>query len=477
MSLPPPVSASLLLTDLYQLTMLQAYLDQGQAELAVFEFFVRRLPEQRQFLMAAGLEQVLDFLEGACLSEAELAWLAGTGRFHGRFIESLRLLRFEGAVDALPEGTVFFADEPVLRVVAPLPQAQLVETRIINLLQYQTLVASKAARARLVAPVLQLVDFGLRRAHGAEAGLLSARASYLAGFDGTATVLAGLHWGIPLFGTMAHAFIEVHARETEAFEHFARSHPQAVTLLIDTYDTEAAARQLVPLAHRLAAEGITVQAVRIDSGDLATHARRVRAILDAGGLGGIRIFASGNLDEYRLAELLGQGAPIDGFGVGTRMNTSADLPFLDCAYKLQEYAGLARRKRSEGKATWPGRKQVYRHYDAAGVMAGDVITLLDADGDGDGDGDADAPPAGQPLLQPVMRAGRRLAASPGLTEVRQHARAELARLPPALRGLTPAPTPYPVRVSAALAALRAEVDARLDRQGALDAAVATAHLL
>ena len=473
MSLPPPVSASLLLTDLYQLTMLQAYLDQGQAELAVFEFFVRRLPEQRQFLMAAGLEQVLDFLEGACLSEAELAWLAGTGRFHGRFIESLRLLRFEGAVDALPEGTVFFADEPVLRVVAPLPQAQLVETRIINLLQYQTLVASKASRARLVAPVQQLVDFGLRRAHGAEAGLLSARASYLAGFEGTATVLAGLHWGIPLFGTMAHAFIEVHARETEAFEHFARSHPQAVTLLIDTYDTEAAARQLVPLAHRLAAEGITVQAVRIDSGDLADHARRVRAILDAGGLGGIRIFASGNLDEYRLAELLGQGAPIDGFGVGTRMNTSADLPFLDCAYKLQEYAGLARRKRSEGKATWPGRKQVYRHYDPAGVMAGDVITLLDADGDGD----ADAPPAGQPLLQPVMRAGRRLAASPGLAQVRQHARAELARLPPALRGLTPAPTPYPVRVSAALAALRAEVDARLDRQGALDAAVAIAHLL
>ena len=473
MSLPPPVSASLLLTDLYQLTMLQAYLDQGQAELAVFEFFVRRLPEQRQFLMAAGLEQVLDFLEGACLSEAELAWLAGTGRFHGRFIESLRLLRFEGAVDALPEGTVFFADEPVLRVVAPLPQAQLVETRIINLLQYQTLVASKAARARLVAPVQQLVDFGLRRAHGAEAGLLSARASYLAGFDGTATVLAGLHWGIPLFGTMAHAFIEVHARETEAFEHFARSHPQAVTLLIDTYDTEAAARQLVPLAHRLAAEGITVQAVRIDSGDLADHARRVRAILDAGGLGGIRIFASGNLDEYRLAALLGQGAPIDGFGVGTRMNTSADLPFLDCAYKLQEYAGLARRKRSEGKATWPGRKQVYRHYDAAGVMAGDVITLLDADGGGD----ADALPAGQPLLQPVMRAGRRLTASPSLTDIRQHARAELARLPPALRGLTPAPTPYPVRVSAALAALRAEVDARLDRQVALDAAAATAHLL
>ena len=475
MSLPPPVSASLLLTDLYQLTMLQAYLDQGQAELAVFEFFVRRLPEQRQFLMAAGLEQVLDFLEGACLSESELAWLAGTGRFHGRFIESLRLLRFEGAVDALPEGTVFFADEPVLRVVAPLPQAQLVETRIINLLQYQTLVASKASRARLVAPVQQLVDFGLRRAHGAEAGLLSARASYLAGFDGTATVLAGLHWGIPLFGTMAHAYIEVHARETEAFKHFASSHPQAVTLLIDTYNTEAAARQLVPLAHRLAAEGITVQAVRIDSGDLADHARRVRAILDAGGLGGIRIFASGNLDEYRLAELLGQGAPIDGFGVGTRMNTSADLPFLDCAYKLQEYAGLARRKRSEGKATWPGRKQVYRHYDAAGVMAGDVITLLDADADGDGD--ADALPAGQPLLQPVMRAGRRLTASPGLTDIRQHARAELARLPPALRGLTPAPTPYPVRVSAALAALRAEVDARLDRQCALDAAAATAHLL
>jgi len=440
---------SLLLTDLYQLTMLQAYFDQDMADTAVFEFFVRKLPSGRNFLMAAGLEQVLDFLEEMHFTTKELDWLAGCGRFHRRFVDSLRDLRFTGEVQAMPEGTVFFADEPILRVVAPLPQAQLVETRIINLLQFQTMVASKAARVRLAAADKLLVDFGLRRAHGAEAGLLSARASYLAGFDGTSTVLAGMNWGIPLYGTMAHSFIQAHDGEVDAFEHFARSYPLACTLLINTFDTEAAARRLVPLAKKLAGEGITIQAVRLDSGDLAAHARQVRRILDEGGLPGINIFASGSLDEYRLAELVAAGAPINGFGVGTRMNTSADQPYLDCAYKLQEYAGLARRKQSEGKATWPGRKQVYRSYGADGLLAGDVLTTTD-----------DVAP-GEPLLVPVMRQGRRLANMPVLNAVREHARAELARLPVPLRALTPAIAPYRVTIAPPLRQLAAEVDRRI----------------
>jgi nicotinate phosphoribosyltransferase len=417
------------------------------ADTAVFEFFVRKLPAGRNFLVAGGLEHALGYLENLCFTAEELEWLAGCGRFHRRFVDSLADLRFTGEVQAMAEGTVFFADEPILRVVAPLREAQLVETRLINLLQFQTLAASKAARVRLAARDKLLVDFGLRRAHGAEAALLSARASFLAGFDGSSNVLAGMRWGVPVFGTMAHSFIQTHDDEATAFEHFARSHPQATTLLIDTYDTEAAARTLPLLARKLAIDGIGIQAVRIDSGDLGDHARRVRAILDAGGARDIRIFASGNLDEYAVQALLDSGAPIDGFGVGTRMNTSADHPYFDCAYKLQEYAGRPRRKRSEGKATWPGRKQVFRRFDAAGHMAGDTLTLENDSLDG------------TPLLATVMRGGRRLAPSLPLTEVREHAKQQLASLPPELRRLD-AVAPYPVEVAAPLQALAREVDAR-----------------
>lgn len=441
---------SLLLTDLYQFTMLQAYFDQGMAQTAVFEFFVRTLPPERNFLLAAGLEQVLDFLENLRFSTDELDWLAQSGRFQGGFIDSLRDMHFSGEVQAMPEGTVFFADQPIVRVIAPLPQAQLIETRLINLLQFQTLVASKAARMRLAAPHKQLVDFGLRRAHGAEAGLLSARASYLAGFNGSATVLAGAQWDIPLFGTMAHSFIQVHESEIAAFEHYARSYPQGSTLLIDTFDTEMAACHLVPLVRKLACEGITIHAVRLDSGDLAQHARRVRCILDEGGLSNVTIFASGNLDEYQLAELQAAQAPIDGFGVGTRMNTAADRPYLDCAYKLQEYAGLARRKYSEGKVNWPGRKQVYRHYGPDGLMRGDVLTTAQ-----------DPHATGQPLLLPVMQHGQRLSDATPLATVREHARAELARLPLSLRELNSTDCPYSVSVAPALQQLATEVDQRL----------------
>lgn len=438
---------SVLLTDLYQLTMLQAYFDKRMNNTAVFEFFVRKLPQNRNFLLAAGLEQVLDYLENLRFAPDELAWLKRSGRFHERFVDSLADLRFTGEVWAMPEGTPFFADEPILRVVAPIREAQLVETRIINLLQFQILIATKAARVRLVAPDSLLVDFGLRRAHGAEAGLLSARTSYLAGFDGSSNVLAGMHWDIPVFGTMAHSFIQAHEDEIAAFDDFSHSHPKATTLLIDTYDTEAAARAIVPLAAKLAQDGIAVQAVRIDSGDLGKHAKNVRAILDDGGLSGVRIFASGNLDEYAVHALLAAGAPIDGFGVGTRMNTSDDCPYLECAYKLQEYAGEARRKRSEGKASWPGRKQVFRRFDADGRMNGDTLALENGDG------------PGTPLIECVMRDGRRLAPSPTLAQIRERSREQLELLPPACRSLETAP-PYPVEVSPALRDLAARVDQR-----------------
>ncbi|HEX9628300.1 MAG TPA: nicotinate phosphoribosyltransferase [Acidiferrobacterales bacterium] len=439
-----PISSPLL-TDFYQLTMLQGYVEQDMLDTAVFEFFVRKRPAQRNFLVAAGLEQALDYLEGLRFSDAELDWVAGHGGFRKPFVDYLASFRFTGEVHAMREGTVFFPDEPILRVVAPLPEAQLVESRLINLLHFQTLIASKAVRVVQAAPGKLLVDFGMRRAHGAEAGLLAARASYLAGFSGSATVLAAPRFGIPVFGTMAHSYIEAHASELAAFEHFALSQPDNTVLLIDTYDTEAAAARLVGLAPKLAARGIKIKAVRLDSGDLAAHARRVRRILDDGGLADVGIFVSGSLDEHVVRDLLASGAPIDGFGVGTQMDTSSDLPYLDCAYKLEEYAGRARRKRSEGKATWPGRKQAYRYYDGAGHMRGDVLTL-----------DTDLQD-GEALIQPVMRDGRRLAPSPPASAVREHVADQLTRLPPTLRGLAPAPD-YPVEVTDALRALATEID-------------------
>lgn len=437
---------SVLLTDLYQLTMLAGYYERGMEAPAAFEFFVRRLPPGRNFLLAAGLEQTLEMLESLRFAPDELDWLASTGRFRREFIDALGRLRFTGDVDAMPEGTVCFPNEPLLRVTAPMPEAQLVETRIVNLLQFQTMIASKAARAVLAAPDRLLVDFGLRRAHGAEAGLLSARASRLAGFGGTSNVLAGRLFDIPIYGTMAHSFVQAHTDEMTAFEHFARANPRDVVLLLDTYDTEAAAHKAVALAQRLAESGIEVKGVRLDSGALGEHARRVRRILDEGGLGSAHIFASGNLDETKLRDLIQAGAPIDGFGVGTRMNTSADAPYFDCAYKLVAYDGRPCRKRSEGKATLPGPKQVWRHFDDGGRMSRDVIGL------------ADESLQGQPLLVPVMRGGRRVGDRRSLRDAREHAARELSRLPDAQRRLEPAQAPFRVEVSPGVSDLVARLD-------------------
>lgn len=439
---------SLLLTDLYQLNMLQAYLDRGQTETAVFEMFFRRLPARRGFLLAAGLESALGFLETLRFGAAELDWLASSGRFRRDLLDYLAALRFTGDVDAVPEGTVLFADEPIIRIVAPLPVAQLVETRLINLMHFQTLIASKAARLVLAAPGKTLVDFGLRRAHGAEAGLLAARSAYIAGFAGTATTLAQPLYGIPIYGTMAHSFVQVHDDETAAFASFARARPDNLTLLVDTYDTEAGAAKVAALAPKLRAEGIEVRGVRLDSGDLAALSRRVRAILDDAGETGIGIFASGGLDEDTLAAMTAAGAPIDGYGVGTSLTTSSDVPALDCAYKLQEYAGVARRKLSTAKATWPGRKQVWRRHGADGRIAGDVLTL---------EGD---PQPGTPLMAPAMRDGRRVGSAAPLAAIRDRAAQQLAILPETLRRLEAGAT-CPVEVAPALRTLAAAVDARL----------------
>jgi len=425
-----------LLTDRYQLTMLQAYWQHEMHGTAVFEFFVRKLPPERNFLVAAGLEMVLEFLEEFAFSEEEIDWLAQAEHFRSDFLQWLKSVRFTGDVNAMPEGTVFFPNEPILQVIAPLPEAQLVETRLINLLNFQTAVASKAARSILVAPGKLLVEFGLRRTHGADAALTAARACYLVGFQGTSNVLAGRLFGIPLYGTMAHSFIQAHDDEAEAFENFADANSGDIVLLIDTYDTEAAAEKVTHLAAAWKERGIKIKGVRIDSGDLGNEAQKVRAVLDQAQLRDITIFASGNLDEYLLRDLAETQAPIDGFGIGTKLDTSSDAPYLNCAYKLQEYAGRPRRKHSEGKATWPGRKQVHRLVDDFGRMTNDILDFHDR-----------ASVAG--LLVPVMRNGKRLAQAPPLADVRQYAIDQLAHLPDRLRTLDRC-DPYAVTISPSL---------------------------
>ncbi|MGE5166139.1 MAG: nicotinate phosphoribosyltransferase [Sphingobacteriales bacterium] len=440
-------SESPLTTDLYELNMIQAYLDRGEDKEAVFEFFIRRLPERRSFLLAAGLEDALTYLETLRFSPGEIDWLKSTERFRSNLIDYLAAFRFTGDVRAIPEGTVCFPTEPLIRITAPLPMAQLAETRLINILHFQTMIASKAARMVLAAPGKLLSDFGLRTAHGAEAGLFSARASYIAGFASAANVLAGERYGIPIVGTMAHSFVQVHDDEMAAFENFARARPEGVILLIDTYDTEAGARKVVELAPKLKADGITIRGVRIDSGDLTAMAKKVRGILDAGGLKDVIILVSGGINEDVLLKMVVAKAPIDGFGIGVNLDASIDAPSLDCAYKLQDYAGKPRRKLSEGKQTWPGRKQVWRSYDAQGVMCGDVLSL---------EGDKQD---GEALVVPVMRAGKRLAPAPTLAQIRERAARDLARLPEPLRRLEPG-IAYPVEISAKLKAMAAEIDAK-----------------
>jgi nicotinate phosphoribosyltransferase len=415
---------------------------------AVFEFFIRNMPESRNFFVSAGLETVLEFLEECRFSDEEIAYLEGTGRFTGDLLQYLRQFRFKGDVHALPEGTIFFPNEPVIRITATLPEAQLIESRIINIIHYQSLIATKAARCYLAAEgKASLIDFGLRRTHGAEAGLFAARASYIAGFTGTSTVIAEPLYGIPIFGTMAHSFIEAQKNEKEAFINFALSNPENVTLLIDTYDTLKGAEQVVETAELLKKRGIKVNAVRLDSGDLAEMSRKVRTILDDGDLQDVHIFVSGNLDEFMIQDLFEKEAPIDGFGVGTRLDTSADSPYFDCAYKLTEYGGEAKLKKSEGKATWPGPKQVFRKYREK-IISGDIITT-----------DEDTK-EGTPLLRQFMKRGKRLEGPRPLEEIKKHALHEYETLPPEMKSLEKSVL-YPVKISDELVRLRKKVEEKL----------------
>jgi nicotinate phosphoribosyltransferase len=443
-----------LLTDLYQLTMAHVYFEQGMDDTAVFELVVRRLPSKRRFLLAAGLEQVVDYLEQLRFSAADLEFLKSLGSFPQAFLEHLADLRFTGSVHGMPEGTPFFADEPILRVTAPIAEAQLVESRLLNIVHFQTLIASKAARCVLAAHGRNLVDFGMRRAHEADAALYAARATYLAGFNGTATVEAGRRFGIPLYGTMAHSFIEAHDHEEEAFRHFIASRPESATLLIDTYDVRRGAERAVALARELGSRGgpPAIRSVRIDSGDLAADARAVRGILDRAGYQQIQILLSGGLDEYRIEKLLREAVPADAFGVGTSVDASDDAPTLDMAYKLQEYAGKPRRKRSPSKVSLPGAKQVFRERRAGGEIAGDCITL---------DGEH---ARGESLLSEVMRNGKRVAEKPELKRIRDYCARQLKSLPALLCDLREAQErePFPVEISQTLTDLVARMDAAGD---------------
>lgn len=435
-----------LLTDLYQLTMLQAYWREGMEGEAVFSLFARRLPPGRNYLLACGQGESLRAIEQLAFERDGLDHLATLGLFRDVFLAWLEDLRFSGDVWAVPEGTPVFADEPILEVVAPIAQGQLLETLVMNQVHHQTVVASKAVRVVHAARGRPVVDFGLRRMHGTDAGIKAARAFHVAGLAATSNVLAGQVYGLPVSGTMAHSYVQAHDDELAAFRAFARLYPET-TLLVDTYDTIEGVEKVVALARELGGE-FEVKAIRLDSGDLAELAKRSREILDRAGLDRMEIFASGGLDDHEIDRLMEAGAPIDGFGVGTGMGVSKDAPSLDVAYKLTAYRGQGRLKLSPGKPVLPGRKQVFR-VEAGGEAVRDVIARHDETG------------PGRPLLRRVMERGRLNQA--GREEVddletsRRRARAEIDRLPARVRALPQADPPYPVEVSEALREYQREV--------------------
>ncbi len=437
-----------LLVDLYELVMADSYLREGLNDRATFDLFVRSLPPHRSFLVSAGLETALAYLESVRFTDEAIAYLRGLGLFSDAFLDYLRTFRFTGDVWAVPEGEVVFPLEPLVEVTAPRIEAQLVETFLLNTVNFQVMIASKAARVVLAAGGRAVVDFSPRRDHGADAAVKAARASYLAGCAGTSNVLAGMLYGIPVYGTMAHSYVMSFPDELAAFRAFARDFPHNAILLIDTYDTLQGARHAVEVAREMAARGHRLRGVRIDSYEsldqLAEISRRVRAILDEAGLADVQIVLSGDLDEYKVAEALDRGAAAQAFGVGTRMGTSEDAPSMGGVYKLVEDAAGPKIKLSAGKATLPGRKQVWRVRTADGALR-DTIARRDEP----------PPPGAEPLLVPVMSAGR-VVATDSLARMRERCAAALRALPPALRDLQGAPPP-PVSLSPALEALQAQM--------------------
>jgi len=392
---------------------------------ATFSLFVRRLPETRAFLVAAGLEDALDFLHALHFSPAAVAHLRTLGLFDDAFLEWLVGFRFTGAVRAVPEGTVVFADEPILEVTGPILEAQMVESAVINFCHLQTLLTSKAARVVLAAGGRSVAEFGLRRTAGIDAAIKAARSAYVAGCDLTSNVLAGMEYAIPVTGTMAHSFVTAFASELESFRAFAETFPAGAVLLLDSYDTVAAAHKAVAVAALLASQGRRLAGVRLDSGDIVALSRQVRAILDEAGLEGVRILVSGGLDEHAVEAYLAAGAPIDAFGIGTRMNVSADAPYLDMVYKLVRFEGRDILKLSEGKESWVGEKQVVRTRRGDGRFARDILALADEP----------VPAGAEALLQPVMAAGELLRPHPTLDEIRARCADQVGSLPEELRRL------------------------------------------
>ncbi len=438
-----------LLTDLYQLTMAACYFDQGMNEEATFSLFIRKYPPNRAYFVAAGLAEALEYLATLHFSEEDLGFLESTGLFRPRFLDYLKTLRFTGEVYALPEGSIFFKDEPLLEVSAPIIEAQLVETFVINAVNLQTLIASKAARSVQAAQGRPLIDFSLRRTQGSDAGLKVARASYLVGFMGTSNVLAGKLYGIPVFGTMAHSYVTSFHEEIEAFRVFAKNFPQITTLLIDTYDNLVGARKAAQVGKEMEARGERLRAVRLDSGDMAALSKEVRRILDEEGLDYVRILASGGFDEYKITEVLAAGGLIDIFAVGTKMGVAADAPYFDIAYKLVKYADHPVMKLSPGKVTLVDKKQIWRTFDDQGRMQGDTISLRE-----------ETLADGVPLLQQVMRNGVPLAPRPTLQESREYFQRQFALLPEAYKALEDPPL-YPVSLSRGLTERESQVEEEL----------------
>ncbi len=427
-----------LFTDFYELAMCASYFDNKKFEPATFDLFIRRLPTNRGYLLFAGLEQVLLYLQSIKFTEEHLKYLKKQG-FNQPFLDYLRDFEFTGDVWAAPEGTIAFPCEPLIRVTAPIIEAQLVETFLLNTINLQTMIATKAARVVNAAQGKTVIEFGLRREHGIDAGMKVARCSYIAGCQGTSNVLAGLAYGIPVFGTMAHSFIMSYENEIGAFRAFAKTFPANSTLLIDTYDDIAGAEKAVVVAKELEKIGHKLSGVRLDSGDLTEMSKKVRKLLDEKDLSYVRIFASGDLDEFKIAELLENGAKIDAFGVGTKMGTSADKPYVDVIYKLCEtmntdgtYAPIM--KLSEGKVTLPGRKQVYRFKNAEGNFEKDVIALADEKVDG------------EPMLVKVMEKGTITCDFPSLSEIRAAAAENHSLFPAKYKTVTGA-AEYPVELS------------------------------
>jgi len=448
-------------TDLYELTMCASYFDNKKFEPATFDLFIRKLPQNRSYFLFAGLEQVLLFLKKIKFNEEHTDFLKKQG-FKDEFLAYLRDFKFTGEAWSIPEGTVVFPNEPLIRVTAPIIEAQLIETFILNTVNLQTTIATKASRVVSAAKGRPVFEFGLRREHGTDAGMKVARCSYIAGCSGTSNVLAGMKYGIPIFGTMAHSFVMLFEKEIDSFRAFGKTFPDRSTLLIDTFDDIKGAEKAATVAKELEEKGFKLRAVRLDSGDLVEISKEVRKLLDENGLKYVNIFASGDLDEYKIQELLKKGARIDAFGVGTRMGTSEDRPYVDIIYKLCEKMNekgkfLPIMKLSKGKVTLPGRKQVFRFKDEKGNFVKDIIALEGEKIDG------------EPLLVKVMEKGKIVYDLPSLEEIRKRASESVSKLFEKYKKLKGAPR-YPVELSPRLKRLMRELTEKLKKVEVLNPA-------